>query len=50
MLTIVHEIKKNITNGVIKKDAFKVIQYVEIALNLSELINLETPYKFLISV
>ena len=29
MLTIVHEIKNNITNGVIKKDAFKVIHYVE---------------------
>ena len=29
MLTIVHEIKKNITNGVIKEDAFKVIHYVE---------------------
>ena len=29
MLTIVHEIKNNITSGVIKKDAFKVIHYVE---------------------
>ena len=29
MLAVVHEIKNNITNGVIKKDAFKVIHYVE---------------------